>query len=827
MNIISTISESDVTVIKTDGRIEKWNPDKIYTAVKFACKNTNINPSQVLMDLNVKLTKRIKSIDVQDNLIKSVADKISKEEPDNDIVAARLLNQKLRKIVYNKYTPNDFYTSVCNRVKKKYYDDNILKFYTEKEIRNLGNYIEYNKDEYFTYIGLMQYYKKLLIRDKSNNPIETPQEAMMLISMYIHANEKGKINKVKDFYNSLKEFQILLSTPPSVGIRTRLRMYSSCAGIMVGDSAKAIGKAFEDIYTLTINRAGIGANVGHIRGIGASIDNGRETHTGLIPILKVIEKITLSAVQPGSSRGGAATLTYPFFHYEIVNILQLKNNKGTDDNRIRQSDHSIVFNKLFMKRFWNNEDITLFYMNEVGNLYEHIGMDDFEELYKYYENKRGITKIKISAREIYRIFWTERFATGRIYKINANEFQNHSAFKIPVYNSNLCQEINLPSFEFKEYKIKIKKNFKEAMDSLIFELEESGEWFKLYEHLKYKFELPKTENFAIYKSFLAKPKDIKNGSSDEYMINFYEIFVCILSGVNLSKVGNPGEKETYNNIIKIARQITRFLDNLIDYQEYPIPAMKRGAIGRRAIGISFSGLFHYLAKGNLDYNTLEARNEVHKISEALYYGAITESIELAKERGKCHFYNDTKYSDGLLTIDTCNKNVHELTTCDYMYDWNKVREDLKLYGLRNSTLLTMVPASNSARTAGTLSGIEPSQNLVIDIEDKRIQGKMLVPECNKFSDFYNKNSMWNIDNSEYYKLIAVIQKFNDQGISLNSYKDYNKLVDKVIPYSTILLEDNTAFKYGIKSHYYNKTNSDDEYNTSKDEEACSGGGCTL
>lgn len=827
MDIISIIPTKDITVIKSDGKQEKWNPDKIYEHVKMACKNTKINPSEILMDLNVKLTKRIKSINIQNNLIKSVADKIkdNQKDKDNQIVAARLLNQKIRKIVYGKWTPEPFYKLVVERVRKKYYDSEILKMYSKEEIIELGKYIDYSKDDNFMYIGLLQFYKKILYKNKNGLPIETPQEVFMLIPMYILAKEKNRIEKIKEFYNYLNDFYILLSTPPEVGIRTRLRMYSSCAGIMIGDNAKAIGNAYSDIYILTINRAGIGCNPGHIRGIGADIDNGREIHTGSVPILKVNEKISLSAVQPGSSRGGAITNYYPFFHYEILTLVELKNNKGTDDNRVRQSDHCIIFNDFFMKRYWNNEDITLFYMNEVGNLYEHIGMDDFEELYKYYENKRGITKIKISAKELYHKFWIERFSTGRVYKLNANEFQKHSAFKIPVYNSNLCTEISLPSFENINYKIKIKKGFKNAIKELIKDIEQQGEWFELYEHLKYGFPLDKNkENFKLYKSFLAKPKDIKEKKYDIYIINFYEIFACILAGVNLSKINS------YEEIVNIARKIVRFLDNLIDYQQYPLKAMEKAAVLRRALGISFSGLFHYLAKKGYNYDTIEARNEVHKITESLYYGAIYESIELAKERGKCHFWKDTKYSDGLLTIDTYNKNVDKLINVKYMYNWNNIRKKMKKYGLRNSTLLTMVPASNSARKASTLSGIEPPQNMVIEIEDKRIQGKMLIPDFDKYKEFYEYNNMWKIKMDDYYKLIAVINKFCDQSISINDYYNYSNYENEMIPISEIIYNDETARMFGLKTHYYNKTNSDNEYeknHINMNEEGCEGGGCIL
>ena len=823
MNIISTTPESEIQVIKSNGKIELFNPDKIYKYINIACKGTDVQPAQLMMNLDIRLRKKMKSSEIQDTLIKSVVDGIDENNIDNEKVAARLLNQKIRKEVYGQWKPTSFTENVKERVRKKYYDPAILN-YSDNEFKTLEKYIKYDRDDLFLYTGLIQETKKLLMRNKQGKNIETPQEAFMLIPMYMFMYSKNRIRKIKKFYDGLSKLEIILSTPIGVGVRTNLRMYSSCAGVMVGDNYKAIAQAFNDMYKLTINRAGIGANNGHIRGLGADIDNGREQHTGLVPILKVQEKISISAMQPGAGRGGAITQYYPFFHAEIMSILELKNNKGTDDNRVRQSDHAIIFNDFFMKRFNNNEDITLFYMNDAKDLYEHIGMDDFEEKYVALENKRGIKKTRISAKEIYSKFWIERFATGRVYKVNANEFQNHSAFKVPVYNSNLCTEINLPSFEHAIYKIKIKKNFKEAMDSLLNDIEISGEWFDLYEHFKYQKSLDYSkENFAVYKSMLAKPKDIKLGNYSDYSFNFYEIFACILAGYNLSKA------KSLKDIENTSRQIVQFLDNLIDYQEYPIPAMKKAARKRRALGISISGLFHYLAKKDLDYNTLEARNAVHEAIEALYYGAVTESIKLAKEKGKCHFYNDTKYSDNLLTIDTYNKNVDELVTVPYNYDWDQVRKDLKEYGIRNSTLLTIVPASNSARVVNTISGIEPPQDLVLNIEDKRIMTKMCLPDLKKYKDYYIRNNAWDIDNSEYYKLIAVIQKFMDQSISLNSYYDYSKYDNEMIPYSKILEDDKTAIKFGIKTHYYNRTNSDNEYNDQhkdKEESACKGG-CEL
>jgi ribonucleoside-diphosphate reductase alpha chain len=437
----TNLSEKDIIVTKRDGTQENWDPDKIYKYVKMACDGTNISPSQVMLDVDIKLQRRMKTSDIQDTMIKSVVDSITSKpkDIDNQMVAAKLLNQKIRKDVYKHYMPLPFYDEIVKRVRRKWYDNNITDMYTEEEINMYGEYIKFERDDLFTYTGLLQMHKKYLIRNKHNVNIETPQESFMLIGMYIFAQDKNRESLIKIFYDKLSTLKLILSTPIASGVRTTLRMYSSCAGLQVTDSEGGVAQSFEDIYKLTLNRAGIGANYGHIRGAGADIDKGREKHTGIIPLLKVAEKISLSAMQPGAGRGGAITQYYPYFHYEIMDLLELKNNKGTDDNRVRQSDHAIIFNKLFYDRLEKDEDITLFYINDVGDLYDWIGDDKyFQEKYVELENKRGISKKKIPARELYKKYWIERIATGRYYKVNADAFQTHSAFKVPVYNSNLC-----------------------------------------------------------------------------------------------------------------------------------------------------------------------------------------------------------------------------------------------------------------------------------------------------------------------------------------------------------------------------------------------------
>lgn len=829
-------SNQNYVVIKRNNKRENFNFDKIYKHIKHAVEGLEVSPNDIIERLQIRMKPEMHSSEIQKSLIYAAADLISVGVEDAQYAAARLLLQDLYKEVYGDYKPVFNYSTLLDRINKGIYNEEILDYFTEEEFNELCGIIDFKKDFNFTYLGLTQMVKKYGIKRDGKN-IETPQEIFFLVPAYIFMDIKNKRTRfrlIKHYYKELSNFNLFLSTPPMVGIRTRMKGYTSCCGINNGDSIESFGNAANSMFKLiTKLRAGIGENPGYIRGLGADIGNGFETHTGITPYLKVYEAISKSSTQPNSGRSGAVTNYYPFFHWEIEDILSLKNNKGSDETSVRHSDHAIVFNELFYERYINNQDITLFHMNDVGDLYDRIGYPDFKEKYEALERKRNIEKRKISAKSLYDRYLNERYITARIYKVNGNEFQRHSAFKIPTNFSNLCTEINLPAFPDEDIPFYIEEGTASRVLDYIEYLYQTGTWYQLYRYLYYKIQDDENKEIVHeFKKIASLTETEKFDTLATY--NFGEIFSCILGGINLGNLPKNVE-ERRKKLKKLMYLQVRFLDEMIDKQDYAgIEPFERFTKKRRALGISPGNLFYLLARYGYNYDSQEAKDLIHEIMEEMLYFGILASWDLAVEKGACEYFNDTKYSDGIFPIDTYNKNVDSLVSDPSLkLDWDDLKEKVKKDGMRNSTILTAVPSSNSSRPANMISGINPPQNLEYAIEDQKMRISGVLPEVKKYKEFYEYNKAWDIEVLKYWELIAIFQKFTDQSISLNEYVDFTKYPKKKIPKEEVLKRDFFTIKYGLKTLYYalTKTESDedddDEPKIEEEQSSCSGGGCTL
>ena len=434
-------------VTKANGEKEDFSVEKIHKVVEWATKGINgVSLSDVEMNANLSLYDGIKTKEIQQILIRSANDLISEVNPNYQYVAARLMNMQLRKDVWNcsrNHDPIDFLLFLQRNVDNGVYDPVILEKWSEKDIDTLGKYINHGRDDQFTYAGLQQLIDKYLVKNRSTGVIyETPQFAYMCIAMCLFDD----INEVKRAYDCYSTFKINLPTPIMAGVRTNIRQFASCVLVDVDDDLDAIFSSVHAVGKYTARRAGIGLNIGRMRPINSPIRGGEVIHTGLIPYLKNFEVAVKSTSQNGL-RGGSATVHIPFWHYEIEDVLVLKNNAGTDDNRVRKLDYSIQFCKLFYDRLIANEDITLFSPHEAKGLYEAFGDNEkFEELYLKYENARSLKfKKKIPARKLAEIFARERLETGRIYSMNIDSANEHGSWDIPCYMSNLCQEIIHPT----------------------------------------------------------------------------------------------------------------------------------------------------------------------------------------------------------------------------------------------------------------------------------------------------------------------------------------------------------------------------------------------
>ena len=731
---------SEIKVIKSDGSKVVIDLDKIHKMVEKSCRNiTGVSESLVEMNSGLQFYDGITTQEIQKILVKSASDLISLESPNYQFVAARLLLFAVQKQVFNtKWKDSEIYPPlkdiVERNVEKGLYTEDLLNDYTDKEYEKLNSYLRHSRDYEFTYAGLQQVVDKYLIQDRSTGTLfETPQFMYMLIAMTLFRNydRDVRLTYIKKYYDATSQFKINIPTPIMAGVRTPLKQFASCVLVDSDDTLDSLFASDMAIGRYVAQRAGIGINAGRVRGLGAKIRGGEVQHTGVIPFLKKFEATVRCCTQNGV-RGGSATVHFPIWHQEIEDIIVLKNNKGTEDNRVRKLDYSIQLSELFYKRFLNNEEITLFSPHDVPGLYEAFGTDTFDEMYEKYENAYSIPKKKISARELITDLLKERAETGRIYIMNIDHSNTHSSFLDKVNMSNLCQEITLPT------------------DPI--------------QHI-----------------------DDHAG----------EIALCILSAVNVGVV----KDEELEEICDLA---VRGLEELIDYQEYPVSAAELSTRARRSLGIGYIGLAHYLAKNRVKYGDQNAWNLVHELTEKFQYYLLKSSNEIAKEKGKCDYFDRTKYSQGILPIDTYKKDVDEIVKPEYKMDWEKLRAEILTHGLRHSTLTAQMPSESSSVSSNATNGIEPPRDYLSVKKSKKGTLKQIVPQYSHLKSAYTL--LWDMpDNTGYINIVAVMQKFFDQGISGNWSYNPENYDNNEVPVSIMARDLLNTYKYGWKTSYYQNT----------------------
>jgi len=745
------MSQTTIQVIKSDGSKVEINLDKIHRMVEKACKGiTGVSESLVEMNSGLQFYDGITTIDIQKILVKSASDLISLENPNYQFVAARLLLFGIQKQVFNtKWKDSTIYPPLYDIIEKNIdrnvYDSSILTIYSKDEIEQCNRYIRHNRDLDFTYAGLQQIVDKYLVQDRSNGEVfETPQFMYMLIAMTLFRNydKDNRLDYVKRYYDAISTFKINIPTPIMAGVRTPLRQFASCVLVDSNDSLDSIFSSDMAIGRYVAQRAGIGINAGRIRGLGSKIRGGEVQHTGVIPFLKKFETTVRCCTQNGV-RGGSATVHFPIWHQEIEDIIVLKNNKGTEDNRVRKLDYSIQLSELFYKRFLANEEITLFSPHDVKGLYEAFGTPEFDELYEKYERATSIPKTKVSARELFTDILKERAETGRIYIMNIDHSNSHSSFLDKVNMSNLCQEITLPT----------------------------------------------------------DPIDHIDGEG--------EIALCILSAINIGII----KMEELSNLCDLA---VRGLEELIDFQEYPVEAAKRSTLARRSLGIGYIGLAHFLAKNKVKYNEPEAHKLVHDLTEKFQYELLKSSNQIASEKGACDYFNRTKYSQGILPIDTYKKDVDTIVPNELKCDWDKLRTCIQVHGLRHSTLTAQMPSESSSVVSNATNGIEPPRDYLSVKKSKKGTLKQVVPQYSILKNSYTL--LWDMeDNDGYIKIVAVMQKFFDQAISGNWSYNPENYDNGEVPVSIMAKDLLNTYKYGWKTSYYQNTMDGKTEDVVKDE----------
>jgi len=727
-----------IKVKKRNGRgTETLNLEKMHKMVEEACKGVaGVSASQVEIQSGIQFYDGITTAEIQEILIKSASDLIDLDNPNYQFVAARLLLFQLRKQLYGRTRElPSLQEHITKLAYQDLYDKDIFEKYSLEDITKAETFLDHERDFKFTYAGLRQVVDKYLVQDRSTGEVyETPQFMYIMIALTMFRNypKETRLDYVRRYYDAISRHKLNIPTPIMAGVRTPIRQFASCVLVDIDDTLDSIFSSDMAVGKYVAQRAGIGINAGRIRGINSRIRGGEVQHTGVVPFLKKFESTVRCCTQNGI-RGGSATVHFPIWHQEIRDILVLKNNKGTEDNRVRKLDYSIQLSKLFYERFIQDQEITLFSPHDVPGLYENFGTDKFDDLYLRYESDESIPKSTIGAQELILDLLKERAETGRLYIMNIDHCNSHSSFKDRISMSNLCQEITLPTFPIQH----------------------------IDDHLG-------------------------------------EIALCILSAVNVGTIRSDEELE------ELCDLSVRGLDELIDYQQYPVLAAEKATKARRSIGVGFIGLAHYLAKLGYKYDSQEAWDAVHGLAESFQFYLLKASNKLAQEKGHCENFGRTKYSDGILPIDTYKRDVDDICSSKLQHDWESLRALITTHGLRNSTLSAQMPSESSSVVSNATNGIEPPRDYLSIKKSKKGPLKQVVPSYGSLKNAYTL--LWDMPgNSGYINIVSVMQKFFDQAISGNWSYNPEHYPDAEVPVSVMANDLLTTYKYGWKTSYYQNT----------------------
>jgi len=753
-------------VTKRNGKTAPLDFDKIHTVLFWGTENiSNVSVSEIEIKTKMQLYNKIPTSEIHETLIKSAANLISEEYPNYQWVAARLAIFTLRKTAYDCFEPPVLIEHVKKCIRLGVYDSELISLFTEDEWMKLDKIVKHERDMLLSYAGVEQFRGKYLVQDRiTGRYYETPQMAYILIAAILFSKypEDTKMRYIRSYYDAISKGPkslFTLPTPLIAGMRTPTRQFSSCTLIETGDSLSSINEVASSIVDYASRRAGIGIGAGAIRAKGSPIREGEAFHTGNIPFYKYFNAALKSCSQ-GAIRGASATVYFPIWHLEAEDLIVLKNNKGTEETRVRHMDYGVQINGYLYTRLLKGEKITLFNPYDVPDLYAAFFEDQklFGELYEKYERAYSIKKKTLSALEHFSNVIMERNNTGRIYIHNVDHSNTHSSFKeetSPVRMSNLCAEITLST-------------------------------------------APLTRNSRIAFESETHLEEFKDVTPKDFREKYGEIALCTLGGINM------GMMRTDEDIILACDLIIRGLDELLDYQDYPMIAAAIPAHKRRTLGVGIGNLAYFLAKNGVKYSDSSANELVNEYAEKISYHLINTSVNLAKEKGKCDWFDETKYSDGILPIDTYKKEVDSLLTVTSHIDWEPLRKEILEHGMRNSTVMALMPIESSSQVINSSNGIEPPRAAVSIKSSKDGTLKQVVPEFHKLKNKYEY--LWDMPHTRgYLEIAAIFQKWADQSISTNTTYNPKNYADSKVPMSELLKDIIYAYKLGIKTLYYQNT----------------------
>ncbi len=770
-----------IRVIKRNGRVEPLDITKIQKYTKAACEGLEgVSQSELEVDAKIQFRDGITTAEIQQTLIRTAVDKIDVDRPNWTFVAARLFLYDL----YHKVSGFTGYTHLRDYFERGEREGRILPGLKDKyDLDDLNDYIEPERDLQFTYLGIRTLYDRYLLKDRNNNPIELPQQLFMAVAMFLAQNELDCQSWAKRFYDVISKFEVMVATPTLSNARTTRHQLSSCYIGSTPDNIEGIFDSYKEMALLSKYGGGIGWDWSQVRGMGSFIDGHRHAAGGIIPFLKITNDIAIAVDQLGTRKGAIAVYIEPW-HIDVKDFIDLKKNSGEERRRAHDLFPALWLNDLFMKRVVNDEIWTLFDPYETRDLTELWG-EEFEKRYMEYEKREDITKERVKAKELWKAILRSYFETGNpflCFKDNANRANPNDHAGI-IRSSNLCTEI-MQITNPNHYRVKVKYE------------DGSVEYYE------------EEENVKIDSGVVKKAKKISSIDSIQGKQVFIvekekvdgDTAVCNLASVNLSKINT---KEDIERVVPIA---IRMLDNVIDLNFYPLEKVKRTNLKTRAIGLGVMGEAQMLAENKIEWGSDEHFRKIDEVMEMISYNAIRASSNLAIEKGTYPLFEDSKWSKGILPIDTANKEAKKLTPdrgglFGYIYDWNELRQKVKKDGMRNGYLLAIAPTSSISILTGTTQTIEPVYKRKWFEENLSGLIPVVVPNLSPETWQYYTPA-YDLDQRLLIKAAAVRQKWIDQAQSVNIFIRLDKASGKYLHEIYTL-----AWRLGLKSTYYLRSQS--------------------
>ncbi|CAL4319812.1 Ribonucleoside-diphosphate reductase 1 subunit alpha [Buchnera aphidicola (Sipha maydis)] len=733
-------------VTKRNGKKELMNLKKIHKILLWASQGLkNISISKIELKSKIQFYNGIKTKDIHKIIIKSSADLISETNSDYQYLSARLVVFHLRKKAYGTFNPPKLYQHIKKMIKKKKYDKKILKKYSIIEINQIDNFIQHNRDMNFSYAAIKQMEGKYLIKNRIT----------------------GKIYETAQFLYILISICVFLKYPKKKRLKYIKKFYNAISTFQISlptpimAGVRTPNRQFSSCVLIECDDS--------LNSINATAN----------AIIKYVSKRAGIGINAGKIRAlGSPIRNGETFHTGCIPFYKHFQTavKSCSQGGVRGGSATVFY------PIWHLEVENLIVLKNNRGIEENrIRHMDYAVQINKFMYKRMILRKKITL-----------FSPSDVPNLYKYFFSNQKKFKklyIKYENNN-----------------NIRKKQIKALDLFTLILKERTSTGRIY--------IQNVDHCNSHSAFNPRKAPIKQSNlcleitlptTPINDINDHkgEIALCTLSAINLGTIKKLKE------IKKITNLIVRALDEILDYQEYPIYSAKKSAKNRRSLGVGVINFAYYLAKNNVRYSDGSANKLTHKTFEAIQYYLLQSSCNLSKEKGACKFFQDTNYSKGILPIDTYKKDIDFICNEKLHLNWEKLRQKIKKYGLRNSTLSALMPSETSSQISNATNGIEPPRGYITIKASKDGILKQVVPEYEKLKSNYEL--LWNIPNNiGYLHLCGIMQKFIDQSISVNTNYNPKKFKNEKIPMKTMIEDILIAYKYGIKTLYYQNTKDGDK-----------------